>query len=90
MAWVGRDLKDHLFPNPLLWAGLPTTKSGTRSGCQGLIQPGLEHLQGQGNFLVTRKKKQKGKEKKKISSYTFRGPEKLKQFEKNNIGKGKT
>ncbi len=21
MAWVGRDLKDHLFPAPLQWAG---------------------------------------------------------------------
>jgi len=32
MAWVGRHLKDHLVPILLLWAGLPTTESGTRSG----------------------------------------------------------
>jgi len=44
MTWVGRDLKDPPVPTPLPWAGLPTTKSGTRSGCP--IQPGLEHLQG--------------------------------------------
>jgi len=29
MALVGRDLKDHLVPPYLLWAGLPTIKSGT-------------------------------------------------------------
>lgn len=29
MAWVGRDLKDHPAPIPTLWAGFPTTKSGT-------------------------------------------------------------
>ena len=27
MAWVGKDLKDH--PTPVLYAGLPTTKSGS-------------------------------------------------------------
>jgi len=35
MTWVGRDLKDHLVSMPLLWAGLPNIKSGTRSGCPG-------------------------------------------------------
>ncbi|GAB0187406.1 cAMP-dependent protein kinase inhibitor alpha [Grus japonensis] len=30
MVWVGRDLKDHLVPPPLLWAG---TLSSTRPGC---------------------------------------------------------
>ena len=34
MTWVGRDLKDHLVPTPLPWAGLPTTKSGIYSGAQ--------------------------------------------------------
>lgn len=34
MVWVGRDLKDHLVPNPLLQTGLPTTNSGTRSIAQ--------------------------------------------------------
>ena len=28
MALVGWYLKDHLVPTPLLWAGLPTTRSG--------------------------------------------------------------
>lgn len=26
MTWVGRDLRDHLIPTPLLWAGLPTSR----------------------------------------------------------------
>lgn len=34
MVWFGRDLTDHLVPNPLLQAGLPATKSGTRSTAQ--------------------------------------------------------
>ena len=38
MAWVGRDLKNHLVPTPLPWAELPGTKSGP-------TQPGLEYLQ---------------------------------------------
>jgi len=33
MAWFGRDLKEHPVPISLPWEGLPTTKSGTRSGC---------------------------------------------------------
>jgi len=28
MVWVGRDLKDHLVPTPLSWAGAPSTRSG--------------------------------------------------------------
>ena len=32
MVWVGRDLKDHLVPAPLLWAGT----SSTRPGCSEL------------------------------------------------------
>ena len=32
MVWVGRDLKDHLFPTPLPWAGT----SSTRPGCSEL------------------------------------------------------
>lgn len=39
MAWFGQDLKDHLGPTPVPWAGLPITISGP-------IQPGLEYLQG--------------------------------------------
>lgn len=31
MARTGRDLKDHPFPNTVLWAGLPNTKLGTGS-----------------------------------------------------------
>ena len=48
MAWVGRDPKDHQVPIPLPQAGLTSTRSSTRSGWPGPIQPGLEHLQGQG------------------------------------------
>ena len=44
MVWIGRDLKDHLFPTPLPWAGTPST----RPGCSKPIQPGLEHCQGWG------------------------------------------
>ena len=44
MAWVGRNLKDHLVPAPLPRAGLPTTRSSISN--KGPIQPGLEHLQG--------------------------------------------
>jgi len=25
MIWVGRDLKKHPVPNPMLWAGTPST-----------------------------------------------------------------
>ena len=28
MAWVGRDLKDHLVPTSLPWAGMPLTRLG--------------------------------------------------------------
>ena len=35
MAWVGRDLKDHLVPNLLPHTGLPTTKSGASAVCPG-------------------------------------------------------
>jgi len=28
MVWVGRDLKDHLVPTPLPWAGAPSTRPG--------------------------------------------------------------
>ena len=28
MVWVGRDLKDHLVPTPLPWAGTLSAKSG--------------------------------------------------------------
>jgi len=28
MAWVGKDLKDHLISTPLLCAGSPTTRPG--------------------------------------------------------------
>ena len=51
MASVGRDFKDHLVPTSLLWAGLPTTKSPTSSGCPEphptwpWTPPGTGHLQ---------------------------------------------
>jgi len=35
MTWVGRDLKDHEDPTPLLHAGPPTSKFNTRPGCPG-------------------------------------------------------
>jgi len=28
VVWVGRDLKDHLIPTPLPWAGTPSTRPG--------------------------------------------------------------
>jgi len=28
MLWVGRDLKDHLVPTPMPWAGTPSTRPG--------------------------------------------------------------
>jgi len=31
MAWVEKDLKDHIVSTPLLWAGLPTTRPRTSS-----------------------------------------------------------
>lgn len=42
MVWVGRDVKDHLLPISLPWAGTP----GTRQVVQSPIQSGLEHFQG--------------------------------------------
>jgi len=41
MVWVGRDLKGHLVPLPLSWAGTPSTFP------QSPVQPSLEHLQGE-------------------------------------------
>ena len=40
MAWIRRDLKDHLVPTPLLWAGCHPPGQAA----QGPIQPGLEKL----------------------------------------------
>ena len=48
MAWVGRNLKDLKVPVLRPWAGLPTTQSAPDEAARGLIQPGLEHLQGWG------------------------------------------
>lgn len=31
VVWVVRDLKDHLIPTPMTWAGMPPT----RPGCPG-------------------------------------------------------
>lgn len=46
MAWVGMDAEDHLVPNPSLpWTGMPPTGLG----CAGVVQSGLEHLQGWGH-----------------------------------------
>lgn len=41
MAFVGWNLKDHPISASLMQAGLPPTKSGTSSGCQGPVQPAL-------------------------------------------------
>jgi len=46
MAWVGRDLKDHESPTPTRQSHQPPHLLD--QAAQGLIQPGLEHLQGQG------------------------------------------
>lgn len=45
MAWVRKDLKDHLVPKALPWEGT----SPTRSVAQSPIPPSLGHLQGWGN-----------------------------------------
>ena len=51
MAWVGGDLEDHLGPAHLLWAGMLTAGSSTRSGCPGhhpawpWVLSGMGHLQ---------------------------------------------
>jgi len=44
MAQVGRNLKDHLVPPLLPWAGTPPLDQAAESP----IHPGLEHLQGWG------------------------------------------
>jgi len=45
MVWVGKDLKDHLVPNPLPRAGsLPPDQAA-----QSPVQPGLEPCQGGGS-----------------------------------------
>lgn len=41
-AWLGRDLRDHLVPAPLMWAGC----SSPDQIAHGPIQPGLDHLRG--------------------------------------------
>jgi len=48
MASIGRDLKDHQGPTPLLQAGPPTSIFNTNQAAQGPIQPGLENFQGWG------------------------------------------
>jgi len=47
MTRVGRDLKAHPIPTTLLWAGLPSTKSGCQGPHQGSPwrHPGLGHPQ---------------------------------------------
>ena len=45
MALVGWNLKDHPISASLMQAGLPPTKSGTRSGCLMPIQTDLEQPQ---------------------------------------------
>ena len=44
MAWVEKDHNDHLISTPLLWAGLPTT----RTDCPEPQLPCLVFLQGWG------------------------------------------
>jgi len=50
MAWVGRHLKDHTDPTPLLQAGLLSTRQHQILDqlVQRPIQPGLELIQEQG------------------------------------------
>jgi len=48
MAWVGRELKDHQAPTLLPQAGPTTSIFNTNQTAQDPIQPGFEHLQGQG------------------------------------------
>ena len=50
MISVVRNLRAHPAPTPTVGWLLPTS-----SGCPGLIQPGLEHLQGWGMILSTNK-----------------------------------
>ena len=42
MAWIGRDLKDHVVPNPCHEEGCHPSDQAA----QGPIQPVLEHLKG--------------------------------------------
>lgn len=55
MAYVERDLSDHQIPSPLPQAGLPATRSNTRSDFPWAPQPRLEHLQGWGIYNLTGK-----------------------------------
>jgi len=48
MVWIGRDLKDHLFPTPIPWAGTTSTTPGCSkshptwpSTLRGIRQPQL-------------------------------------------------
>jgi len=45
-VWVGRDLKDHVVPSPLPWAGTAPPAQGAPSP----VQHGLEHCQGSQSF----------------------------------------
>lgn len=51
MAWIGRDIKDHLVPTRLLWTELPTTKSGTKSVCSGNVCITTDACEGKATFL---------------------------------------
>ena len=44
MAWVEKDLKDHLVSNSLPWAGSPTTRRTADTSCRLLLS--LEILLG--------------------------------------------
>lgn len=46
MVWVRKDPQDHLVLMALLWPGTPSI----RPHCSKLIQPSLEHFQGQGKY----------------------------------------
>lgn len=47
MVWIGRDLKDHLFPTPFLWAGTHSTTPGFSKPhpIWPWTLPGMEHPQ---------------------------------------------
>jgi len=45
MAWVGRDLKEHLFPPPCHGQGCQPPSQAPDQAAHGPIQHGLQHLQ---------------------------------------------
>jgi len=46
MAWMGRDLRAHLVLTPCYGQDCQPLNQAVDQAAQGIIQPGLEHLQG--------------------------------------------